>query len=371
MIDTMGIILAADDKIAPITEIRAISALPIAGSFRLIDFVLSNMANAGITNVGVATNSNYSSLLDHIKSGKPWDLDRKEAGLTILPPNMISARHGMISGDIDILGGIYHYILKSNETYVILSLGTSLYKIDFEKVIEEHINNQADITVIYKDMSNLAESELSRFTLLEMSDDKRVTDIEIKPYYPKSTMASLDVYVMERALLCSILDESMARGDHDLIKDAVIKKLSGLRMFGYEYTGYADKIDSLKSYYRNNMIFLDNVIRKELFSSENPIYTKSKDRAPAKYGEDAIIENSFISDGCNINGMVVNSILSRGVKVAKGAVVKNSIIMQDSVIDEDAYLDHVVFDKEVHITEGRKLLGQDSYPLAIEKGGII
>ena len=151
----------------------------------------------------------------------------------------------------------------------------------------------------------------------------------------------------------------------------IIKKLSAIRVYGHEYTGYTDKIDSLKSYFRNNMIFLDSSIRNELFNKENPIYTKPKDRAPATYGPDSVVENSFISDGCSIDGTVINCIISRGVKVAKGAVVKNSVIMQDSIIDENAYLDHVIFDKGVHITSGRKLLGQDSYPLPIEKGGMI
>lgn len=371
MLDTMGIILATDKEISPITDIRSISALPIAGSYRLIDFVLSNMANAGITNVGVVAASNYTSLMDHIKSGKPWDLDRKEAGLSILPPNMQKSRYGLIRGDVDMLEGVYGYIARSTETYVILSLGTSLYNINFEDVIEKHISTQADITAVYKNMPERSDSELSRYTLLDIDSDGRVTDIEINPYYPKTSSTGLDVYVMERALLCSILDECIARGDHDIMRDAIIKKLDALRVFGYEHKGYTDKIDSLKSYYKNNMIFLDADIRRDLFNHENPVYTKTKDRAPAKYGPEAIVENSFISDGCRIEGTVVNSILSRGVKIKKGAVVKNSVIMQDSVVCENVYLDHVVFDKEVCVSENRKLIGQDSYPLAIEKGGKI
>lgn len=371
MIDARGIILSGDQKISPVTDIRAISALPIAGSYRLIDFVLSNMANAGIQNVGVVTTSNYKSLMDHIRSGKPWDLDRKYGGLTILPPNMQKAKYGMLRGDIDMLEGVYEYIAGGAETYVILSLGTSIYNVNFEEVLEKHIENQADITAIYKKMPELSDKELSRFTLLEVGEDERVTDIEIEPYYPKTSNTGLDVYVMERALLCSILDECIARGEHDLMKDAVIKKLSALRVYGYEYTGYTDKIDSLKSYFRNNMVFLDSDIKKEMFNPENPIYTKSKDRAPTKYGDDAVIENSLIADGCIIEGTVINSVLSRGVKVSKGAVVKNSIIMQDSVIDESASVDYVIFDKHVHVTSGRRLLGQDSFPLAIEKGGTI
>lgn len=364
----MGIILTSEDRIPPITDIRANSALPIAGRYRIIDFVLSNMANAGITNIGVATETNYSSLMDHIKSGKPWDLDRKNWGLNVLPPNLEKMTYGTIKGNIDMLAGISDFIHRSGQTYVILSLGNSIYNIDFAEAVENHVQNQADITVLYHDMKGAEETELSRFTLLELGEDNRVTDMEVQPYYPKSTAASMDVYILEKALLESIVDECSARGDRDFVKDALIKKMGGMRIFALEHKGYTDKIDSLKSYYKNSMGFLDADMRNELFNPERPIYTKTKDQSPTKYGAEAEVENSFISDGCTIEGTVINCILSRGVKIAKGAVVKNSIIMQDSVIEEGVDLDHVVFDKEVYITKGRKLIGQDSYPLAISKG---
>jgi glucose-1-phosphate adenylyltransferase len=368
MKDTMGIILAGTENIPPITDNRATLALPIAGRYRIIDFVLSNMANAGMTNIGVVTNEKYSSLMDHIKSGRPWDLDRKKQGLNLLPPNLNSASYGTVRGDIDMLSGIRDFIRRSHQTYVILSLGSYIYNIDFNKVIDEHIKNQADITAVYKNLNGVEESELSRFVLLDVTDKKRVIDVESKPYYPKTTNACMDIYVMEKALLESIIDECSARGTHDFVKDALAQKLSGLRVFGYEYKGYAGKIDSLKSYYINNMKFLDSDIRRELFNPESPIYTKTKDEPPAKYGNSAVVENSFISDGCVIEGTVVNCVLSRAVRVEKGAVLKNSIIMQDSVIETGVELDYVVFDKEVHITKGRKLLGQKSFPLAIAKG---
>ena len=364
----MGIILTNNDRIPPITDIRANSALPFAGRYRIIDFVLSNMANAGITNIGVATESNYSSLMDHIKSGKPWDLDRKNWGLNILPPSLEKMTYGAIKGNIDMLAGISDFIQRSPQTYVILSLGNSIYNLDFSDVIKQHIDSQADITILYKDMRGVEEKELSRFTMIELDDKKRVTDIEVQPYYPKTATASMDVYVMEKALLESIVDECSARGDRDFVKDALVKKMQGLRIYGYEHSGYTDKIDSLKSYYRNNMNFLDKNIRDELFNPENPIYTKTKDQSPTRYGADAVVQNSFVSDGCMIEGTVINCVLSRGVKVKKGAVIKNSIIMQDSVIEENVDLSHVVFDKEVYITKGRKLIGQESYPLAIAKG---
>lgn len=371
MRDTMGIILTSNHKIPPITDNRDVLAMPIAGRYRLIDFVISSMANTGIINIGIATESNYSSLMDHVKSGKPWDLDRKNYGLSLLPPDLGSVSQGAYRGDIDLLTGIANYIRKSKQTYVVLSLGNFIYNMNFEEVIEEHIKNQSDVTIIYKDVAGLPEIELSRFSLLDLDKENRVTDIEVMPYYPKTANASMELYVLERELLLSIIDECSARGEHDFIKDAIIKKLFGLRVYGYKYTGYMDKIDSLRSYYKNNMLFLNEDMRNEIFNPDSPICTKSKDRSPTHYGDSAVVDNCFVSDGCVIEGTIENCILSRGVKIAKGAVVKNSIIMQDSIIDSNVALDHAVFDKEVHITQGRKLLGQDVYPLAIAKGTTI
>ena len=207
MKDTMGIIIAGEEKIPPITDIRSIAALPIAGRYRIIDFVLSNMANAGIVNVGVVTQSNYSSLMDHIKSGRPWDLDRKKNGLNILPPNVGHTATGVIRGDIDMLAGVRDYIRRSGQTYVVLSLGACICNMDLDAAVQAHLDTQADITVVYKDMSGAAEQELSRFTLLGIDGENRVTDMEVKPYYPKTANAGLGIYIMEKALLESIVDE--------------------------------------------------------------------------------------------------------------------------------------------------------------------
>lgn len=372
MIDTMGIIVASNISIPPLTDVRSATALPIAGGYRIIDFVLSNMANAGIQNVGVATEANYSSLMDHIKSGAPWDLNRKNHGLNILPPN-IGKKNGyeVIRGDLDILAGIKQYIHRSRETYVILSLGNNIYNMDFKNVLKAHIDNQADITIVYKDMKTVDQKELSRYTLLEVDDRHNITDIEVCPYYPKSTCASTDVFVMEKALLESIVDECEARGNHDFIKDAIAKKMSGLRLFGFEHDGYTDKIDSMKSYYNNNMKFLSEEMQKEMLHSKLPVYTKNRDLPPSRYGDEAVVINSYITDGCIIEGTVIDSVVSGNVTVKKGAVVKNSILMQGDIIEENVQLEYVVLDKEVKITADRKLIGQENYPLPVAKGIVI
>ena len=372
MIDTMGIIIASDINITPLTEFRSASALPIAGGYRIIDFVLSGMANAGIKNVGVATKANYSSLMDHIKSGSPWDLKRKKKGLNILPPNIGNKNYfEEIRGDLDILYGIKEYIRRSDETYVILSLGNSIYNIDFKEVVKTHKKNQADITIIYKNMAGIDQKELSRFTLLELDDEHNVTDIEVRPYYPKSANASMDLFVMEKALLESIIDECYAKGNHNFIKDAIAKKMDGLRVFGFEHLGYTDKIDSMKAYYDNNMAFLGHDVRDQILHSHLPVYTKNRDLPPSKYGENSSVQNSYIADGCVLDGTVINSIVSGKVHVKKGAVVKNCILMQGDIIGENVSIEYVVLDKEVEITDGKKLIGQENYPLPVSKGTVI
>ena len=371
MIDTMGIIIASNLNIPPLTDVRSASALPIAGGYRIIDFVLSDMANAGIQNIGVATQANYSSLMDHIKSGTPWDLNRKDRGLTLLPPNVANKNFYEIRGDLDILMGIREFLRRAPETYVVLSLGNNIYNIDFREVIKEHIDRQADITIIYKDMKNVDQSELSRFTLLDLDEEQGVKDIEVCPYYPKWTSASADVFVMEKALLESIVDECSSKGNHDFVKDAIAKKMSGLRVYGFEHKGYLDKIDSMIAYFDNNMKFLNEDMQKEMLHSNLPIYTKNKDLPPTKYGKEAKVENSYIADGCNIFGTVINSVLSGGVTVGEGAVVKNSVLMQGVTVGGNSQLEYVVLDKSVTVNENKTLIGQDSYPLPVAKGTVI
>jgi len=371
MIDTMGVIIASNLNIPPLTDVRSASALPIAGGYRIIDFVISDMATAGIQNIGVATEVNYSSLMDHIKSGTPWDLNRKDRGLTLLPPNFANKNFYEIRGDLDILTGIREFLRRASETYVVLSLGNNIYNIDFREVIKEHIDKQADITIIYKDMKNVDQTELSRFTLLEIDEEQGVTDIEVCPYYPKWTCASADVFVMEKALLESIVDECSSKGNHDFVKDAIAKKMSGLRVYGFEHKGYLDKIDSMVSYFNNNMKFLDADMQKEMLHSNLPIYTKNRDLPPTKYGKDAVVENSYIADGCNIYGTVINSVLSGGVTVKEGAVVKNSVLMQGVTVEEEAHLEYAVLDKTVRVSANKTLIGQDSYPLPVAKGTVI
>lgn len=372
MIDTMGLILNENNiHINGLTEKRAVAALPIAGRYRVIDFIMSNMVNSNITNVGVITQNNYMSLMDHLGSGKEWDLNRKNDGLHILPPYAGRGSHGMADGNIDMLGAVGGYIRKSKQKYALVSEGNTICNMKFDDVLAFHCDNQADITIIYNVENESDERGLSAYTILEHDEDQRVTNIEVKPRRAKTRNASMDMFLMDKGLLQYLVDEAIARGEHNFVKDILIKKLSKLQIFAYRFDGHVGRINSIKSYYNNNMRFLESKVRNELFDLENPIYTKIKDQVPTRYGEHAITNNCMIADGCTIEGEVTNSIIFRGVYIGKGVKVKNSIIMQQSVIQSGSELDHVVMDKEVTVREGRRLIGEANYPMIIAKGAVV
>jgi glucose-1-phosphate adenylyltransferase len=368
----MGLILTENNvHINGLTEKRSVAALPIAGRYRLIDFIMSNFVNVGITNVGVIIKNNYSSLMDHLGSGKEWDLNRKNDGLHILPPYIGRGMNGLGEGNIDLIGSVGGYIRKSKQKFCILSEGNTICNINFDDVMAFHNDKNADITIVYNEETDLDDKSLSANTILEIDEDSRVINMEEKPRRPKTNNASMDMFLIDKGLLQYMVDESIARGEHEFVRDILMKKLSRLRIFAYKYEGYVGRINSIKSYYNNNMRILDEKVRKELFNIDNPIYTKIKDQVPTRYGKDTVAHNSLIADGCTIEGEVVNSIIFRGVYIGKGAKVKNSIVMQDSVIQNGSELVHAVIDKEVTVRESRRLIGEANYPMIVSKGSVV
>ncbi len=368
MTDMMGIVMADNSELSlnELTKLRSVTAIPFGGRYRLIDFILSNMVNSGIINVGVATNINYSSLMDHIGSGAPWDLNRKIYGLFILPPHVKGGMGSVRAGNIDQLYGILTFLRRSRQKYVLLASGRIVCNMTFDGALEAHIKNDADITVIYHDKGE-ADTQLSRGVVYEIDNGGRVAGIEVEPHFPKSTYESMDMYIMDRVKLIEMIDEAYSKGSHDLIRDILLEQMKDLKIYGYEYKGFVGKIDSIESYYKNSIKMLDDDVRRELFHSENRIYTKVKDQVPTQYGETATIKDALIADGCIIEGCVENSIISRGVHIAKGAVVKNSIVMQNSVIEENCELENAIIDKECTIREQKRLIGHPEHPAILPK----
>ncbi|MBQ2841740.1 MAG: glucose-1-phosphate adenylyltransferase subunit GlgD [Clostridia bacterium] len=366
--NVLGIIFsnAYDEALPQLTALRTMGSIPFAARYRLIDFPLSNMVNSGITQVGVITKSNYRSLMDHIGTGKPWDLSRKREGMTLLPPYDTPGA-GITIGKADALYGCIDYISDSKKEHVLMTDCNLVCNMDYEKLIKAHTAKDADVTIAYV---NGKPSELGNGTELIMDEDGRVASTGLIDCYSGNTNYSVKVMIIRRTLLERLLHEAHSAKIVDL-ETLISKNVKHLRVYGYEVTGYARVLSSLQSYYDISLELLKLENRKELFASDRPVYTKVRDQVPAVYGIGSNVKNSLIADGCHIYGEVENCILFRGVTVEKGAKIKNSIIMQDTFVGENSSLNCVIIDKASVVKPNKTLCGDSSYPVYIGKGIVI
>jgi glucose-1-phosphate adenylyltransferase len=366
----MGIILTGgkNNRLKELSDIRSNSAIPVAGKYRAIDFVLSNMVNSGITSVGVLTQYSFRSLMDHIGSGKEWDLDRRNKGVFVFPPFLSSDESGWYKGTADAMYNNITFLERSFEDYVVVAQGNCVYKIDFNKILEFHLEKNSDITIAYREMDNYSMEELTHFGVMEVDKGSRVIDFQEKPKQPKRNTCSMGIYLMKRELLISLLEECISHGNYDFVKDVLAKKIDSLNIYAYKFEGYWRNFSTIISYYRCNMELLNTHLQHKLFEESGAIYTKVKDEPPSKYNDESEVRNSIIADGCIIEGTIENSVIFRGVTVKRGAVIKNSIVMQETVIEEGALLEYMIIDKDVLISSGIQLKGSSSWPVIIGKG---
>lgn len=371
--NALGIIFSdmQDWNMTELASHRSVAAIPFGGRYRLVDFPLSNMVNSGIDKMCIITKSNYQSLMEHVGSGKDWDLSRKKGGILIFPPYALGENHGLFQGRLDALKRVLDYISSSKEKYVIMSDCDIIYNINYKDVINYHEEKNSDITAVYSKI-NIDKSNSIHKILYEFDDSKRADDILVYPITNGVHNVGLNTWVMNKDFLESIIYDAIARNYKDFSIDVLAKKVHSLKIYGYEYTGYFAHIDSLQSYYDNSLGLLNMKNQQSLFYSQTgPIYTKTKDSAPTKYCSDANVKNSLLASGCVIEGTVENSIIFRGVTIGKNAVIKNSIIMQHGVIEEGAKLDSIITDTYARVTKDRVLLGYSSCPFFIKKHSVI
>ncbi len=355
-------------SISKLSYARPISSIPIAGRYRVIDFILSNMVNSRMTNVGIYAKEKYRSLTDHLGSGKDWDLSRNHGGLCILSPentkyqNQYEGRNGDI---YTILANI-DYIEKSEEEYILIAPSYMLCNIDFSEVIEHHKKSNNDITVVYKNIDN-ANKDFKGCLTLNLDNNNRVINIGSNlGTFPRANIF-MEMYIMRRTDFISCIYEMVNVGTYSYFQDYITQEVNNIQIGGYEFTGYLKCINSIQSYYEVSKDLLNPEIAKELLYSNNKIFTKEKNQAPTIYKDNANVKNSFIASGCVIDGVVENSIIFRKVHVGKDTVIKDSIIMQNCIIDSDVVLNNVILDKNVTISEGKELRGDENYPMVLEK----
>lgn len=373
MSNVLGLIFANMHEltVTDLTKNRAMASIPFGARYRLIDFPLSNMVNSGISNVGVVTKSNYQSLLDHIGSGDEWDLSRKTGGLHFLPPYSNNyANGGLYRGRLEALAGVEGFIKNAHADYVLLTDCDCVANVDYKKIVDYHEEKGADITVVYGRSVFTPEQTKTR-TILKVSDQGEVCDVLIRPDLAGEYDASMNIFVMSKEFLLKTIGESTSRNLYSFEIDILQHKLDELKVYGYRFDGYYSQIDGIQAYYQANMDLMNKEVRTELFNLTDPIYTKVRDDAPAVYGLEASAKNSLIADGCVIEGTVENSVLFRGVKVGKGAVIKNCIIMQDAEVGDKCELNYVIADKNVKVGNYRSLCGTVDYPVFVNKNSAV
>lgn len=363
-----------DALVPELVSERLMASIPFASRYRMIDFLLSSMVNSGIDNVSVFARKNYHSLMDHLGSGREWDLTRKNGGLTIWPP-FAEKEMNLYNGRIEALAYVLGYLRSQKEKYVILADTNIAVNFDFKAFIKAHIESGADFTIAYteqelpdsaKNAKNMGKGMYYTFEL----EDNRVKKLYINSKAEGIQNFSMNIFCVEREYLIKLVDETFTQGAVYLERDVLAKRLDEIKVCGYKYEGYLARISDMKSYFDENMKLLDDDNLDGLFAG-GQIYTKLRDDNPTRYIAGAVVKNTMAADGCVIEGDVENCVLFRGVKIGKGAKVKNCVLMQDTVVEAGVKAEYIITDKSAVLTEGKEIKGTDSFPVYIAKHQVV
>ncbi len=375
-VNALGIIFPNSyDSLVPelVTE-RSMASIPFAGRYRMVDFCLSSMVNCGIDNISLIVRKNYHSLMDHLGSGREWDLTRKNGGVNIVPP-FAEKSVKVYDGRVEALASILTFLKSQREKYVVMSDTNIAVNFDFNAFIDAHIASGADVTMVYAQQEipeallQVPTESRDMYYTLDLEED-RVRRIRINSKDTGVKNLGLNIFVLERKLLIDQISTAYIHGYIYFERDVLAHKLDKLDVRAYKYEGYYARISNMKSYFDENMKLLDDENLDGLFGG-NPIYTKIRDDNPTRYIAGASAKNTMTADGCVIEGEVENCILFRGVRIGKGAKVKNCVLMQDTVVEEGANIEYVITDKKVTITAGKEVKGSDSYQVFVAKNKVV
>ena len=365
-----GIIFSYESRndLKELVSSRSAASVPFGGRYRMVDFALSNLVNAGVTDVGVVLHGRYQSMIDHLGSGKVWDLSRKRGGLRILPPFNYQKEWGVMPfrGKIEALAGVRTYLDEIRQDYVVLMEGDLVVNLPLAEIQAEHVKSGADITVVCGNDS-FATADGSYF---EVDQDGRVTEVLYNMNTPRG-YRGLEVYILSTKLLKELVDECYAKDQYSWRRDVLRAKKDTLKLNSYIWGGFAAQVRSVQEYYDRSMQLLDPKIRADLFTPARPIMAKGADKSSTYVGSEGRCVNSMVAEGCRIEGVVENSILFPGVVVEKGAVVRNCVLFKESVVREGAQLSYIIADKNVEVLAGRTLVGHATYPIVLAKGSVV
>ena len=364
----IGIILAGGNnhRMGELSKKRAISAMPIAGSYRSIDFSLSNMSNSHIQKVGVFTQYNARSLNEHLSSSKWWDFGRKQGGLFVFTPTVTSDNNSWYRGTADAIFQNLSFLKESHEPYVVIASGDCVYKMDYNKVLEYHIAKKADITVVCKDIEPC--ENIERYGTVKMNEDYRIEDFEEKPIVAKSNTISCGIYVVRRRQLIELIEKCADENRYDFVKDILIRYKNLKRIYGYKMTDYWRNIATVEDYYNTNMDFLKPDIRNYFFREYPDVYSKVDDLPPAKYNAGADVRNSLVASGTIVHGKIENSIIFKQVYIGNNCTIRNSIILNGVHIGDNTYLENCIVESRDTIKPNSNYTGEPGKPrIVIER----
>ncbi len=344
-------------RMRELSQKRAICAMPVAGSYRSIDFTLSNMSNSHIQKVAVLTQYNSRSLNEHLSSSKWWDFGRKQGGLYVLTPTVTANNSNWYRGTADAIYQNLTFLKNSHEPYVVIASGDGVYKLDFNKVLEYHIDKKADITVVCTDMD--PEANLERFGTVRMNEDFRIDEFEEKPIQAKTRTVSCGIYVLRRRQLIEMIEKCAEEDRYDFVRDILIRYKDLKRIYGYKIKEYWSNIATAEDYFRTNMDFLKPEVRNYFFKQYPDIYSKVDDLPPAKYNVGSHVKNSLISSGCIVNGEVENSVIFKKSYIGNNCVIKNSIILNDVYIGDNTYIENCIVESRDTIRANSRYVGEE------------
>ena len=373
MNDTCAIVYAGHGNLllGDLIAHRAVSALPLAGRFRTIDVLLSNISQSGIRDVGVIMQRNFQSLVEHIGSGDAWDLNSKRGGVALLTPFDQGLATDLYHGFGDALFAKRYYLNRQSDKYCLLLASDMVYRQDYNELLEHHKEVGADITLLYSRELRLGASDPTHLANLHIDGDGWVTGAEFGPAKEEGGCYNLGACIMEKDLLIKLVEDACSEGRYDFVIDVIEPALANYKVAALEHTGYAGRLTTVKSYFDMTRDMLDPQVRDELFFANGPVYTRVMDAPPVRYARGCSVENSVFGNGCDVRGRVSGSVVFRGVSIASGADVENCVVMQDSRIGEGAYLRNVVIDKDVVVEPGARLVGTPDAPVVVRKASIV
>lgn len=362
----IGIILAGGNnhRMKELSQKRAVCAMPIAGSYRGIDFALSNMSNSHIQKVAVFTQYNARSLNEHLSSSKWWDFGRKQGGLFVFTPAVTAESNFWYRGTADAIAQNLSFLKNSHEPYVVIASGDCVYKMDYNKLLEYHIDKKADITVVCKDMQ--ADLDMGRYGVIKMNEESRIEEFEEKPVVARSNTVSCGIYVVRRRQLIEMIEKCAEEERYDFVRDILIRFKHMKRIYGYKMKEYWSNISTVEDYFKTNMDFLNADVRNYFFKQYPDVYSKVDDLPPAKYNVGSQVKNSLISSGCIINGTVEDSVIFKKTYIGNNCYIKNSIILNDVYIGDNTHIENCIVESRDTIRANSYHRGEDGIKVVVE-----